>query len=287
MRKAIPAVLLALFAALFVLPFRAHGDGFSSSGGGVSWPLQVPSGGGTVTQIVGPTDTTFAVASSPGQGITVSAPQNATNGGGGIASLLVGDGGPSGGSGGSVTISSGSTHAAGTNTGSITIGGATHSSGASSGTLTLNNTGGGANVSGGPFTLNAGTNGGANAAGSGTVRAGDASSGTSAGGLMTVRGGNGLSSGAGGNLALAPGQSVSGTDGSLLLQGSSSHAASTVITISGTTATFATPFKISAFAGAGSTTPALGTTCPASSATVHWMQIVDSAGTTSYIPVWQ
>jgi hypothetical protein len=39
--------------------------------------------------------------------------------------------------------------------------------------------------------------------------------------------------------------------------------------------------------GAGSTTPSLGTTCPAASATVKsWIKIVTSDGTTAYIPCW-
>ena len=39
--------------------------------------------------------------------------------------------------------------------------------------------------------------------------------------------------------------------------------------------------------GAGSTTPSLGTTCPAASATVKsWIKVVTSDGTTAYIPCW-
>ena len=39
--------------------------------------------------------------------------------------------------------------------------------------------------------------------------------------------------------------------------------------------------------GSGSTTPSLGTTCPAASATVKsWIKVVTSDGTTAYIPCW-
>lgn len=39
--------------------------------------------------------------------------------------------------------------------------------------------------------------------------------------------------------------------------------------------------------GTGSTTPALGTTCPAASATIKsWIKVVTSDGTTGYIPCW-
>ena len=39
--------------------------------------------------------------------------------------------------------------------------------------------------------------------------------------------------------------------------------------------------------GAGSTTPSLGTTCPAASATIKsWIKVITSDGTTAYVPCW-
>jgi hypothetical protein len=38
---------------------------------------------------------------------------------------------------------------------------------------------------------------------------------------------------------------------------------------------------------AGSTTPLLGTTCPAASATVVWIKVLGPNGNTGYIPMWQ
>lgn len=146
---------------------------------------------------------------------------------------------------------------------------------------------GGPNGAGGAVQVTGGLGG--SAAGTGgalTFAAGAGNVATAAGGAVTINGGAGVTSGAGGNLTLSPGVSPSGTAGNLILQGATTTN-STAMTIVSTQCQFAAPPKISAYASAGGTTPALGTTCPASSGTVHWMQIVSSAGTTAYIPVWE
>lgn len=241
-----------------------------------TWPKTVPTGLGAISQANGPTDQTFWIKAAD----SASAPKN-------------------------ISITAGS--ATGTGTGAnVSIDAGAGNSGAGAGTIAINGgtasgTSPGGSGHGGSITVTGGPSGTGSAnqgGGTITLAGGSTLNNNASGGPVIIAAGSNNGSGAGGAVTIKPGMSTSGTDGTVILQGSSSHSASTVMTISGLSAvmTSGTVFDISAADGivklpadhaTGATTALLGTACPGASGTVHWKAFKDSDGSTIYIATWK
>jgi hypothetical protein len=254
--------------AITILP----GNGTSSKG-----TVNIKDATGSNVLVVGSTDTSLTgVPSSVSNGSTLEITAGSTSA-------------TSGTGGGVLTMSGGASSSA--SAGGSPNGGAAAVVGGASGTASAA-TGGAASLTGGV------SNGSSGTAGASTVAGGAGGVSGAAGGSATLIGGDGSGAGAGGSALIRPGVSASGTDGTVIIQGVSAHSRTNLITVTGMTAAVASGglldvsaadglVKLPADHATGSTTPLLGTTCPAASGTVHWKAFKDSDGSTIYIATWK